>query len=117
MANAADLTGFVGATEIEAVTTAVTTIPQNTKIKVGVESAALALADGSYGELTFTAASTISASSINAVVSKITVDAVALTVGGSNDITCNDFVKENSGSLVDDSSHLKDADGAVWISK
>lgn len=117
LANAADLTGFVGATEIEAVTTAVTTIPQNTKIKVGVESVALALADGSYGELTFTAASTISASSISAVVSKITVDAVALTVGGSNDITCNDFVKENSGSLVDDSSHLKDADGAVWISK
>ena len=34
LANAADLTGFVGATEIEAVTTAVTTIPQNTKIKV-----------------------------------------------------------------------------------
>ena len=77
----------------------------------------MALADGSYGELTFTAASIISASSTSAVVSKITVDAVALTVEGSNDITCNDFVKENSGSLVDESSHLKDADGAVWISK
>lgn len=118
--NNANLTAFAGATEIEAVTTAVTTLPANTDVNITVASDALALvASTKYGKLTISAATTMTAGGTGAVIEKITIGkGVTLIVSGDNAITCNSLDKTASGAdLTDGSSHLIDADGTAWITK
>ena len=118
LTNAADLTNFAGATEIEA-TGNVTAIPENVNItfNTGTPAIVLAQADGKYGELTFTANAGMSATATGAVISKITIaESQTLTVTGSNNITCNSVVKTNA-TLTDSGTHLVDADGAAWVNK
>ncbi len=118
LTSAVDLTGFAGATEIEA-TGNVTTIPENVNItfNTGTPAIVLAQVDGKYGELTFAASAGMSATATGAVISKITIaESQTLTVTGSNDITCNSVVK-TSATLTDSGTRLVDAAGDAWVNK
>lgn len=115
-ANKADLSDFAGATEIEAVTTAVTKLPANTNVNITVASGSLELvASTHYGELTISAATTMTAAGAGAVIEKITIaQSITLTSnGGSYDITC--WVMAGEGDLTNTDSHLvKPNGGGAW---
>lgn len=115
-ANKADLSDFAGATEIEAATTAVTKLPANTNVNITVASERLELvASTHYGELTISAATTMTAAGVGAVIEKITIaQSITLTSnGGSHDITC--WVMAGKGRLTNTDSHLvKPNGGGAW---